>query len=99
MPQKPKYSSDPLRPGMRVPKPVKRPRPSPASRGYGWAWIKISKQFLRSFPMCMACGGIATSVDHVIPLRAGGTHDEWNLQSLCQSCHNSKTAQDKKRRF
>lgn len=99
MPQKPKYSNDPTRSQMNVPKPVKKARPSMAARGYGLGWAKISRNFLRTFPMCISCGGKASSVDHIIPVRAGGTHDEWNLQPLCQSCHNSKTNADKKRRF
>jgi len=34
----------------------------------------------------------ATEVDHIVPLRAGGTNDAENLQALCKSCHSRKTA-------
>ena len=34
----------------------------------------------------------ATEVDHIIPLRHGGGNKLENLQSLCKSCHSSKTA-------
>ena len=36
-------------------------------------------------------------VDHVIPKAEGGTDDETNLQTLCKTCHNVKTDQEKNR--
>lgn len=30
---------------------------------------------------------LAEEVHHKIPVKRGGTHDENNLMSLCQSCH------------
>lgn len=33
----------------------------------------------------------ATDVDHVTPLRRGGTNDPANLQALCHPCHSRKT--------
>jgi len=36
-------------------------------------------------------------VDHVIPIReGGGKFDEDNCQTLCQTCHNRKTARETK---
>ena len=32
-----------------------------------------------------------THIDHIIPLAAGGSNDDSNLQILCQSCHLTKT--------
>ncbi len=89
MPMKPRY-------GNPLPKSA-RPRPSAFSRGYDYAWLKIARQHLKDFPSCALCGDLATSVDHVQPLRVGGTHDRWNRQSLCQPCHSTKTHADKKR--
>lgn len=34
----------------------------------------------------------AKHVDHIVPLKDGGTHAFSNLQSLCRSCHSRKTA-------
>jgi 5-methylcytosine-specific restriction protein A len=54
---------------------------------------------LRVEPLCRKCraDGIieaATDVDHIVPLRKGGTSEESNLQSLCHSCHSRKTNQE-----
>lgn len=39
-------------------------------------------------------------VDHIVPLTDGGSHcDPSNTQSLCKSCHSSKTARDKAARM
>jgi len=40
---------------------------------------------------CLACGSIENiTMDHVIPLAAGGTHDPDNVQPLCKSCNSKK---------
>ncbi|MHC4426941.1 MAG: HNH endonuclease [Planctomycetota bacterium] len=31
-------------------------------------------------------------MDHLIPLRAGGTHSRGNLIARCKGCHSRKTA-------
>jgi 5-methylcytosine-specific restriction protein A len=69
-------------------------RPSPAERGYDYEWRKARARFLRSHPYCEVCGALATDADHRLPLRAGGTHDEGNLQALCHACHSRKTARE-----
>lgn len=54
-------------------------------------------------PLCVNCGapGAPTRpniVDHITPLTAGGARlDPANLQTLCQPCHNRKTAADRQR--
>lgn len=62
--------------------------------------------FLQAHPLCADPYGIhaeegqavaATVVDHIKPKRRGG-RDAWdNLQALCESCHNKKTALEDKR--
>lgn len=51
---------------------------------------------------CLACNrvtyGAAAHVDHVMPLEEGGTDDDGNLQTLCESCHGRKTREEQRRR-
>lgn len=47
---------------------------------------------LRNNP-CVYCGASPPStIDHIIPVSKGGTHDLHNLTSACQSCNSSKNA-------
>jgi 5-methylcytosine-specific restriction protein A len=62
-------------------------------------WRKIRQGQLLAEPLCEECqrNGIiraATIVDHIEPHRMdlAKFYDERNLQSLCKSCHDSKTA-------
>jgi len=68
-----------------------RQRGSGASRGYDWAWRVARSEHLAVEPMCRSCGQPATDVDHIAPLRSGGSDDHANLQSLCHACHSRKT--------
>ncbi|MFP8218745.1 HNH endonuclease [Klebsiella quasipneumoniae] len=67
-------------------------------RGYGRPWeIKRARIMKRDKYLCQNCrrDGIATkasSVDHIIPKAHGGTDDDFNLESLCWTCHSKKTA-------
>jgi 5-methylcytosine-specific restriction protein A len=74
-------------------------RGSPSRRGYDAAWRRIRDAFLARHPLCVACqregrNTAATDVDHILPLRRGGTHDPRNLQPLCRPHHSSKTARE-----
>lgn len=42
--------------------------------------------------LCVYCGAKADSVDHVIPLSKGGTHNIDNLVPCCMSCNRKKKA-------
>lgn len=42
--------------------------------------------------ICAYCGQDATQVDHVIPRKAGGTHDLDNLVACCAPCNSKKGA-------
>lgn len=68
-------------------------------------WIRVRKQaLLRDHGLCQHCLRSkrikhAEMVDHIIPIK-----EEWslrltlsNLQSLCNPCHNTKTAEDKRK--
>ena len=78
-----------------------RERGSAAARGYDHNWRKLRKMQLARNPLCEDPYGdhaehhetiMATQVDHITPLREGGTNRMSNLQSLCIRCHSKKTA-------
>lgn len=64
------------------------------SRGkHGWAWSKIKADaFALHGRDCLKCGDVATEIDHIVELNAGGTNDLDNLQPLCKACHKAKTS-------
>jgi len=72
-------------------------RESSVKRGYGGNWPKLKLNYLSNNPTCEECkrngrdAVAASMVDHIIPLKKGGTHDPENLQSLCDPCHTKKT--------
>lgn len=79
-----------------------RERSTSTARGYNYRWQKVRRMYLRENPLCVEClkeGWVipATVVDHIEPHR--GDQDKFwnedNLQSLCESCHNRKTAKGK----
>lgn len=65
-----------------------------------WPWRKKRKSFLINNPICKHCEamGIITQarvVDHIVSIKRGGSKlDDENLQSLCDSCHNRKSANE-----
>ncbi len=68
------------------------------------AWRAVRAAFLRAHPLCVGCethGRVVAAfvADHVQPVKEGGARFEWsNLQALCVSCHNAKTAGETARR-
>ena len=62
---------------------------APFCRCGGCTSCRLQMRGLRASPS--ACIRASTEVDHVKPLRAGGTDDPANLQALCKSCHSAKT--------
>lgn len=71
------------------------------SRGYDRHWDKLRKRILeRDKHLCQECkrnGRIAAGnhVDHIVAKAKGGMDDASNLQTLCLTCHEAKTARDK----
>ena len=66
------------------------------------AWKKLREAMRNKNPLCVHCltRGLATPmdvVDHIIPLKVAYKLRlvPSNLQCLCNSCHNIKTAEDK----
>lgn len=72
-------------------------------RGYDHTWKDLRDAYLARHPLCEHCevqGRVeaATEVDHKRPFNGKGDplRLDWNnLQSLCHSCHVSKTHKDK----
>lgn len=58
------------------------------------SWTKTEWDALCAFygNRCLGClkTGVRLHVDHVVPLRKGGTNYIWNLQPLCHSCNSRK---------
>ena len=64
-------------------------------------WRKLRQIVLHKHPICVMCEQknrytTANTIDHILPINKGGA--VWsinNLQALCSSCHNKKSARDK----
>lgn len=46
--------------------------------------------------LCYLDGKPATSVDHIIPVAEGGTHNDDNLAAICPDCRSTKDEQDRR---
>lgn len=86
---------------------TKRPRqdkqrPPAHERGYDWDWYKLRNAYAAEFPLCEHCykNGITKPMDEVDHIKPFDGPDDplrlarFNLQSLCRSCHATKTAKD-----
>lgn len=77
-------------------------RGSATDRGYGKEWQKLRKLKLQMEPLCRIClangrAEPATEVDHIIPkpqTENAAMYTLEELQSLCKSCHSSKSARE-----
>lgn len=76
-------------------------RGSAHERGYTRQWSRAAAAFRQRHPtcaMCEAAGRVtpATCVDHIVPHKGDMVlfNDVNNLQSLCASCHSTKTANE-----
>lgn len=71
------------------------------------AWIRITKRkaiYLRDGSRCAYCGCtegdnaqgkyVALTLDHIVPLSAGGTHDPKNLLTACHPCNSRRRDED-----
>ena len=67
----------------------------------GSRYRKQRKILLEENPICNVCDDEpAIELDHIIPLEQGG--DPWdseNLQSICKTCHEVKTAREQGKRI
>lgn len=60
-------------------------------RKYGKVSLDTIKDVRNGYPrFCSYCLAKASTIDHVVPLTLGGTHDFDNLVPACLSCNSSK---------
>ena len=57
----------------------------------GWRKIRL-QVFAAKGRTCWRCGAYANSVDHLVPVALGGTHDLSNLLPACSRCNSSAGA-------
>ena len=68
-------------------------RPSSQERGYDHRWAGYIRRYLRIHKTCVICKRPSQRVDHIVPVRRGGSFwDPSNHQAMCLSCHSRKTA-------
>jgi 5-methylcytosine-specific restriction protein A len=59
------------------------------------AWKKLRGMFIQRNPLCVECGSVGEVVDHITPIKAGGSSMAWdNLQTMCHRCHNIKSGKE-----
>ncbi len=55
------------------------------------SWRKLRLRILaRDDYTCRYCGGVADTVDHIVPRTAGGTEAPTNLAAACRKCNSRK---------
>jgi hypothetical protein len=58
-------------------------------------WKKLRLRILaRDGYTCSYCGDVANEVDHIIPLKRGGSDDPDNLVACCRTCNIKKKDQN-----
>jgi 5-methylcytosine-specific restriction protein A len=78
---------------------------SSTARGYGWDWQQAVKRIrARDCDLCQECVrqgsapiGTYAAVDHKVPRFEGGGDDDLNLEVICATHHDAKTAAESKR--
>jgi 5-methylcytosine-specific restriction protein A len=80
--------------------PCRRPWQGSTNPGSTSRWRELRAAKLRASPICEheGCRLLATEIDHIIPLSAGGDRWDWsNLSALCHQHHADKTVIDSQR--
>lgn len=64
-------------------------------------WKSMRREILQDNPLCVECQRtgrivVANVIDHIKPVRLGGEFfEKANLQPLCKSCHERKSAMER----
>lgn len=74
-------------------------RPTSPARGYTWAYRRMRAVVAaQAPPACIVCGALfPLELDHVVPLRRGGTNEIENLEWRCVRHHHEKTSRESPR--
>lgn len=70
-------------------------------KAYGHAWRKRRTRVMRRDAyLCQPCKRLGrntqgTEVDHIVGRADGGTDDDDNLQTICNTCHKEKTLRER----
>lgn len=84
--------------------PVLTQRPNVVERKRGYAGVLDRKRIReRDCGLCQQClregrTTVGYPVDHIIALADGGTDDDDNKETLCQPCHDAKSAREARQR-
>lgn len=68
------------------------------------AWRNCRTSYIKHNPLCVSCESFGrirpgVDVDHIIERKDGGADYDWaNLQTLCKSCHSTKTIAERRKR-
>jgi len=95
----PRINNEPKRPWQSEAKANRNRKPDPFYTSA--AWRKLRNQYIATQPICEHCKQAgnykpAKVVDHIMPRKNRPDLElDWdNLQSLCQRCHQQKTAKE-----
>jgi len=70
-------------------------QPGRVERKRGSAGVRDRNRIrARDNGVCQLCGALGFPVDHIVPLEQGGADEDSNKQTLCQPCHDAKTARE-----
>jgi 5-methylcytosine-specific restriction protein A len=75
-------------------------RPDTVERVRGWRGVKDRQRIReRDCGLCQECKRqgkttVGHPVDHIVPLWKGGSDDDSNKETLCEPCHDAKTARE-----
>ena len=79
-------------------KPFESSRPRPRYGTSGWDWQRRRQRVIaRDGGVCQlrlpGCTNVATTADHVLSPRDGGSDEEANLRASCQTCNETRRRQ------
>lgn len=59
-------------------------------------WKLLRLKIIARDKVCQMCGGVGSTIDHIVPVQLGENNKMSNLQFLCTKCHSIKSGWDRK---